>query len=126
MTGVRSFVGVVGLLVAACTSRAQEQKLSPASPLVRDVTASDYAAPKLPLARVILTDAYGEKHAVQVEVAATRESRTRGLMWRTRLDEGEAATYALFNDKRHKAILTDDGELIKLCKLEKVPFDARK
>lgn len=35
-----------------------------------------------------------------------------------RLDEGEAATYALFDAKRHKAILTDDGELIKLSKKE--------
>lgn len=39
-----------------------------------------------------------------------------------KLDEGEAATYVMFNDKKHEAILTDDGELIKLCKLEKVPF----
>jgi len=44
------------------------------------------------------------------------------IMSQFRLDEGEAAAYALFDDKRHKAILTDDGELIKLCKLEKIPF----
>lgn len=28
----------------------------------------------------------------------------------------------MFDSKRHKAILTDDGELIKLCSLEKIPF----
>ena len=84
MTGTRSLLVTVGLLLTSCTSQAQEQN----APLVRDVTASDYAAPKLPLARVVLTDAYGGKHVVKVEVAATRESRTRGLMWRTRLDEG--------------------------------------
>ena len=39
-----------------------------------------------------------------------------------RLHEGEAAAYKLFDNKKHKAILTDDGELIKLCKLEKIPF----
>ncbi len=39
-----------------------------------------------------------------------------------RLDVGEAAAYAIFDRKKHKAILTDDGELIKLCKLEGVPF----
>ncbi|MBI3027688.1 hypothetical protein HYY70_06270 [Candidatus Woesearchaeota archaeon] len=39
-----------------------------------------------------------------------------------KLDEGEAAAYVLFDNKKHKAILTDDGELIKLCKLENVPF----
>lgn len=38
------------------------------------------------------------------------------------LDEGEAATYVMFNKSKYKAILTDDGELIKLCKLEKIPF----
>jgi predicted nucleic acid-binding protein len=39
-----------------------------------------------------------------------------------RLDTGEAAAYTIFDEKKHKAILTDDGELIKLCKLEEVPF----
>lgn len=38
------------------------------------------------------------------------------------LDEGEAAAFAIFDKGRHNAILTDDGELIKLCKLEKTPF----
>ena len=38
------------------------------------------------------------------------------------LDEGEAAAYVLFDVKKHRAMLTDDGELIKLCKLQKVPF----
>ena len=38
------------------------------------------------------------------------------------LDEGEAAAYILFDVEKHKAMLTDDGELIKLCKLQKVPF----
>ena len=28
----------------------------------------------------------------------------------------------MYDRKKHNAILTDDGELIKLCKLEKVPF----
>jgi predicted nucleic acid-binding protein len=39
-----------------------------------------------------------------------------------KLDEGEAATYALFKHKKGKAILTDDRELIKLCKIEGIPF----
>ncbi|MEK6950074.1 MAG: hypothetical protein AABX34_07680 [Nanoarchaeota archaeon] len=51
-----------------------------------------------------------------------KKSEITKIMLEFRLDEGEAATYALFNDKRHKAILTDDGELIKLCKLGKKPF----
>ena len=39
-----------------------------------------------------------------------------------KLDEGEAAAYALLKKIKGKAILTDDGELIKLCKIENVPF----
>lgn len=39
-----------------------------------------------------------------------------------KLDEGEAAAYALFKKENGKALFTDDGELIKLCKIEKVPF----
>ena len=51
-----------------------------------------------------------------------KTAKIANVMSQFRLDEGEAAAYALFDDKRHKAILTDDGELIKLCKLEKIPF----
>ena len=39
-----------------------------------------------------------------------------------KLDEGEAAAYALLEKIKGKAILTDDRELIKLCKIENVPF----
>lgn len=39
-----------------------------------------------------------------------------------RLDKGEAAAYALFKKIKGKAIFTDDRELIKLCKIEEIPF----
>lgn len=39
-----------------------------------------------------------------------------------KLDEGEAAAYALFKKENGKILFTDDGELIKLCKIEKIPF----
>jgi len=39
-----------------------------------------------------------------------------------RLHEGEAAAYALFKQEEGKAVLTDDSELIKLCKVESIPF----
>lgn len=39
-----------------------------------------------------------------------------------RMDIGEAAAYALFDTKKHSAIMTDDAELIKLCKLEGINF----
>ena len=39
-----------------------------------------------------------------------------------RLDEGEASAYVLFDSKIHTALLTDDRELIKLCKIEGIKF----
>ncbi|MBI2507436.1 hypothetical protein HYV89_00610 [Candidatus Woesearchaeota archaeon] len=41
-----------------------------------------------------------------------------------KLGEGEAAAYALYKKENGKLILTDDGELIKLCKIENIPFAA--
>ena len=58
----------------------------------------------------------------KIKIVSIRTIKVINVLSQFRLDEGEAATYALFDAKRHKAILTDDGELIKLCKLEKVPF----
>jgi len=44
------------------------------------------------------------------------------IMKEFKIDRGEAATYIMYDKKKHKAILTDDGELIKLCKLQRIPF----
>lgn len=58
----------------------------------------------------------------KIIVVLVKEAQMTKIMSQFRLDEGEAATYILFDSKKHKAILTDDGELIKLCKLERIPF----
>src|SRR3989344_1700390 len=50
------------------------------------------------------------------------EGKIIKVMSEFRLDKGEAAAYVLFDSKKHEAMLTDDGELIKLCKLEQIPF----
>ncbi|HZA49570.1 MAG TPA: hypothetical protein VE549_02450, partial [Myxococcaceae bacterium] len=49
----------------------------------RDIhhTSENWVGPPLPKARVILTDVYGGRHAVDVEVAATDPMRERGMMW---------------------------------------------
>lgn len=39
-----------------------------------------------------------------------------------RMDLGEAAAYALFDAEKHDGIMTDDRELIKLCKLNSIRF----
>lgn len=61
--------------------------------------------------------AYGK-----LEIVPVKNELLTEIMSEFRLDAGEAAAFAAFDAKKHKAILTDDGELIKLCKLEKIPF----
>lgn len=60
-----------------------------------------------------------EKKIIAIPV---NKSIIKKIISQFNLDEGEAAAFAMFNREKHKAILTDDWELIKLCKLEKVPF----
>jgi len=62
-----------------------------------DVTAEDYVMAPLPMGRVTLVDAFGGKHVVQVEIAATRDARTRGLMWRRSLEDGKGMLF-IFKD----------------------------
>jgi uncharacterized membrane protein (UPF0127 family) len=63
-----------------------------------DITAEDDVGPTLPKARVLLRDAFGGVHGVEVEVAATPESRTRGLMWRKELRAGQGMLF-IFPDE---------------------------
>ena len=58
----------------------------------------------------------------KIKVTNTDEKATANVMSQFRLHKGEAAAYVLFNGKKHGAILTDDWELIKLCRLNGVPF----
>lgn len=50
------------------------------------------------------------------------KSSTDEITRQFRLDMGEAESYVLYNELHARAILTDDGELIKLCKLFEIPF----
>ena len=58
----------------------------------------------------------------RIIVIPVKKEKLINIMKEFNLDKGEAATYVMFDNKKHKAILTDDGELIKLCRLEKIPF----
>jgi uncharacterized membrane protein (UPF0127 family) len=66
---------------------------------VTDVDAKDYVGPTLPRARVLLEDAQGGVHPVDVEVAATPETRTRGLMWREVLPAGQGMLFIFPTDE---------------------------
>ena len=61
-----------------------------------------------------------EEKKITIKQAA--KGKVFGVLREFSLDEGEATAFVLFDEKKHKAILTDDYELIKLCNLEKVPF----
>ena len=58
----------------------------------------------------------------KIKVVLVDPTKVKRVMSQFRLDYGEAAAYVGFNLKKHLAVLTDDGELIKLCKLENIPF----
>ncbi len=58
----------------------------------------------------------------KIVILPVDKAQINEIMSEFKLDEGEAAAYVLFDNRKHKAMLTDDGELIKLCKLQKVPF----
>ena len=93
-------IAAVALLSCESLGKPPPPPLAPAPRrVVTDVTAQDYAMPKLPHARVTLVDAYGGKHPVDAEVAYTRDQRTRGLMWRTELAEGTGMLFIFQGDQ---------------------------
>lgn len=60
-----------------------------------------------------------KKRIVLVDVDMRQHT---SMLAQFRLDEGEAAAYASYKQKKADGILTDDSELIKLCKIEGIPF----
>ena len=58
----------------------------------------------------------------RIKVKPIDNKKTAIIMRQFKLHEGEASAYVLFGQEKGKAILTDDKELIKLCRIEKVPF----
>jgi hypothetical protein len=89
----------VPVLLSGCQQEAQGRqpqtpaRPAPAKPPVTDISAEDYPMAPLPRAHVRLKDAFGGVHRVEVEVAATHEARTRGLMWRKELPAGKGMLF---------------------------------
>jgi uncharacterized membrane protein (UPF0127 family) len=81
------------LLVSGAAHAARPQAPVP------DVSSQNYAAPPLPRGRVLLRDARGGVHRVEVEIAATHASRTRGLMWRKELLPGHGMLFVFREDE---------------------------
>ena len=100
---MRRSVLPLAMLLCACQASEAQPSLAqpsaraaapaPAQTPVNDVNAENYRAPPLPRGRVLLEDVYGGKHRVEVELATTSASRTRGLMWRRELKAGEGMLF---------------------------------
>lgn len=58
----------------------------------------------------------------RIKVRKIDSEKIKNVLKEFRLHEGEASAYVLFKKGEGKAILTDDKELIKLCRIERVPF----
>lgn len=85
--------------LCACPSEGESRARKPSA--TQDITAEDYVAPALPKGHVVLLDAFGTRHAVEVEIAATHDSRTRGLMWRKELADGRGMLFVFGEDEAH-------------------------
>ncbi len=57
-----------------------------------------------------------------IVVKSVSKEKFKEILSQFKLGEGEAATYALYTEGKYTALLTDDRELIKLCKVERIPF----
>lgn len=67
----------------------------------------------------LLAKAVSEKRIIVKQVD---ERKLTNILQNFMLDKGEAAVYLMYKTGGYKAVMTDDGELIKLCKLEGIPF----
>ena len=73
----------------------------PAAPQ-RDVSDQNWSGPSLEHGQVVLHDAYGGKHPVDVEIADTTASRTRGLMWRSSVSPGTGMLFIFPTQQEQK------------------------
>lgn len=96
---------LVALVAGACETSAHGKdagtsaQMAPPKRVITDVTDKDYVGPALPKATVLLKDAFGGTHSVDVEVAATSNSRQRGLMWREKLADGAGMLFIFPDDE---------------------------
>jgi uncharacterized protein len=83
-------VAAVVVVALACTSPTPQavQQPTPVRAAPNDVTAQNWSGPPLERGQLVLHDAFGGAHPVEVEIADTAPSRTRGMMWRTTVPPG--------------------------------------
>jgi len=91
-------------------------------------------AGKIAIPKVVYGEIIGKKDSFEVLLIKKEIEKNRivladvekkeylQILKQFKLDEGEAAAYILLKKGKGKAVLTDDRELIKLCKIENVAF----
>ena len=89
------------LAALACTSGAPPPVARPAA-ASQDVSARDFPAPRLDRGQLLLHDAYGGTHPLEVEIADTTPARTHGMMWRTSVPEGTGMLFIFPSEEEHR------------------------
>ncbi len=95
------FLPIVVVLALACHGRPSEAAPGKQAEVI-DPTAKDYRPPPLPHTQVTLTDAFGGKHPLDVELCLTDEMRARGMMWRTEFPAGKGMLF-VFPDEEFRS-----------------------
>ena len=89
------------LLALACTGQAPTP-LQPQPPSSSgDVTARGWVGPPLEHGQLVVHDAYGGSHSLDVEIADTQPARTRGMMWRTSVPVGTGMLFIFPREEVH-------------------------
>jgi uncharacterized membrane protein (UPF0127 family) len=91
------------LLALSCTSGAPPAPPPrPAPAATTDVSAQGYVGAPLDKGQVVPRDAYGGLHPLEVEIADTSASRTRGMMWRTNVPPGTGMLFIFPDEEVHQ------------------------
>lgn len=86
----------------ACTSGAPPAPPPAVPAAATDVSAQGWVGPTLAKGQVVVHDAYGGLHPLEVEIADTTAARTRGMMWRTSVPAGTGMLFIFPYDEEHQ------------------------
>jgi uncharacterized protein len=89
------------LVALACTSGTPPAVKRPSAAAASDVNAQDWVGPPLDRGQVVVRDAYGGLHPLEVEIADTTPSRTRGMMWRTGVPTETGMLFIFQKEEEH-------------------------
>jgi uncharacterized membrane protein (UPF0127 family) len=92
----------VVVLALGCTRPVPPPAQRPALAPATDISDQNWSGPPLDHGQLVLHDAYGGTHPVDVEIADTTPSRTRGLMWRSTVSPGTGMLFIFPSEQEQK------------------------